>query len=106
MSRPAGWAARQAAASTITTETNRSRRGEPGISLQILPSSGRSVINPSQSRAIPARERELAGRLFCDGKSGPLPDTGAERRFSASQLFSAVAVVLAGRDQGGLPRSG
>src|SRR3954464_8380118 len=33
-----------------------------------------------------------------------LAGTGAECRFSAAQLLSAVAVVVAGRDQGGVPR--
>src|SRR2546423_13828490 len=33
-----------------------------------------------------------------------LAGTGAECRFSAAQLLSAVAVVVAGRDQGGAPR--
>src|SRR3984893_3120891 len=100
MSRPAGSAARRAAAFTITMEQRQPRRGEPNTWLQILPEilpwGGRSVIKPSQSRAIPARERVLAGRVFRDGKSGQLPGFGAERRFSAAELFSAVTVVMAG----------
>src|SRR5215212_11751572 len=34
-----------------------------------------------------------------------LAGTGAECRFSAAQLLSAVALVVAGRNQGGVPRS-
>ena len=33
------------------------------------------------------------------------PGFGAERRFSAAELFSAIAVVVAGRDQGGVSRA-
>jgi len=41
-----------------------------------LPSIDEFVIKPSQSRAIPARELLLAGRVFRDSKSGQLPGFG------------------------------
>src|SRR6516162_155822 len=47
----------------------------------------------------------MSGTVFGDGLPGQLPGAGAQRRFSAVELLSAVPVVLAGRDQGGLSRS-
>src|SRR5437764_4347894 len=105
MSRPVGSAARRAAVSTTIMGKSRSRPGNANTRREILPGRGEFVIKPSQSRAIPARERLLAGRVFRDGKSGQLPGFGAERGFSAAELFSAVTVVVAGCGQGGISRS-
>src|ERR1700746_1144700 len=106
MSRPAGSAARRVAVSTTIAGKSRSRPGELQYSSGILLTQGEFVIKPSQSRAIPARERLLAGRVFRDGKSGQLPGFGAERGFSAAELFSAFTMVVAGCDQGGIARTG
>jgi len=53
----AGSAERRSAAFTIITEKNRSRPLNREISPQILSLRERSVIKPSQSRAMPAREQ-------------------------------------------------
>src|SRR4029077_14135820 len=47
----------------------------------------------------------MSGTGARDCQPGQLPGSGAQRRLSAAELFPAVPVVLAGRDQGGVSRS-
>src|SRR6516162_8334197 len=47
----------------------------------------------------------MSGTVLRDRLPGQLPGSRAQRRLSAIELLSAVPVVLAGRDQGGLSRS-